>query len=483
MSRSWILLAALVLSAADATRRAPPAILPEGVVNAASQMPAQLPGGAIARGSIFRITGIRLGPETPSADAVSVWIRRGATVVAARVTSASESRIDAVLPLSAPVGEAFLTVTYGGQTSAPFSIRVAESSFGIFPMPGTTAAPGDIMTIRGTGLGSARKPEVLLAGRAASVRYAGPRRDHAGEDEIRFEVPRDAPQGCFVPIEVRSGGVWSNVATIAIAPKGRLCAATAPWIESDSLVLLVRAKIHISILDFSEDLGLANFARGRPDQPRLELTLPPVGVCTAYTRSLSSDELNEWLKARGVEYTDAGQVDISGPLGTKAIVRRPRGPFGYWNTLGGGISGPRKRLAPLFLEPGPYDIRGMNFQAGTIVPAPVEWTNRAQLDVIDRSRDFAFTWKGAAADDRILMAVANLDQATGAFGLAACVAPGGAGQFTMPARMMANLPAVTGAGRFPLNLALLAHLPAQPPSSADVRAVYASLEARTVDLR
>jgi hypothetical protein len=45
----------------------------------------------------------------------------------------------------------------------------------------------------------------------------------------------------------------------------------------------------------------------------------------------------------------------------------------------------------------------------------------------------------------------------------------------MPARLMANLPAVTGAGRFPLNLALVAHLPAQ--------SAYVSLEARTVNLR
>jgi hypothetical protein len=62
----------LLLFAPDSPRRAAPAIQPEGVVNAASQMPSQLPGGAIARGSLFRILGVRLGPAMPAARAVSV---------------------------------------------------------------------------------------------------------------------------------------------------------------------------------------------------------------------------------------------------------------------------------------------------------------------------------------------------------------------------------------------------------------------------
>jgi uncharacterized protein (TIGR03437 family) len=488
MPRFWFLLVTLSLSAVDSTRRALPVILPDGVVNAASLMPSQLPAGAIARGSIFRIRGLHLAPEAAEGAAVSVQIRQGASAVSARVISVGDTRLEAVLPRSAPLGEAFLNVTVDGQTSASFPFRIVEMSFGIFPRA-ISAAPGDIVSLAGTGLGAARRPEVLIAGRVVNIRSAGPRRDRAGEDEIRFQIPRDAPQGCFVPVDVRAGGIWSNTATVAIAPKGEPCAATAPWLENDSLVLLLRATVQVGILRFAEDLGLATFARGGSDQPRLELMLPPLGVCTTVTRTLPTEELNEWLKASGANYADAGLLEILGPRGSKAIVRRPRGPFGYWNTLGGGIPGPRKRLDPLFLEPGQYQIRSRaekdvpQFRAETIVPAALEWTNRGQSDIIDRGRDFAFTWKGAAAEDRVLLAIANLDQATGAFGVAACVAPGDAGRFTVPTRAMSNLPAVTGAGRFPLNLALVAHLPAQPPSPAGVRAAYASLEARTVDLR
>src|ERR1700736_4430236 len=112
---SW-LRALVLLAAADASRKpAPPAIRPEGVINAASQMPAQLPGGAIARGSLFRILGERLGPGQ-----VTVRVRKGSATVDAVPAYASATRIDAVLPASSPAGDVSLTVTCNGLTSAPF---------------------------------------------------------------------------------------------------------------------------------------------------------------------------------------------------------------------------------------------------------------------------------------------------------------------------------------------------------------------------
>src|ERR1700677_2771050 len=51
---------------------APPAILQHGIVNAASRMPPDVPGGSIARGSLFTIYGVRLGPETPALGEVAL---------------------------------------------------------------------------------------------------------------------------------------------------------------------------------------------------------------------------------------------------------------------------------------------------------------------------------------------------------------------------------------------------------------------------
>jgi uncharacterized protein (TIGR03437 family) len=357
-------------------------------------MPSQFAGGAIARGSLFRILGVRLGPITPALGGVSVRVRKGSATVDAVPTYASATRIDAVLPASSPTGDASLTVTYNGLTGAPFPVKVVDSSFGIFtsngagwgPATDTPAPPGGTITIRGTGLGTAHEPEVLLAGRRVRrIRYAGPSERGGGEDEIRFQIPEDAPQGCYVPVEVRSGGVTSNFATVAVAPKGRPCAATAPWLASDSLALLVRATVRSATFrNLAVDQVAAKFGQSQSEELAPFRMLPPRGVCTGYTRTITWDDLNELVALRDIIAPDGGWLTVTGPEGSKSVTKGPRGPFTYWRVLG-GFSPARGRLPePLFLAPGDYTLVGRgdpaigSFRAQATVPAPLEWTNRSK---------------------------------------------------------------------------------------------------------
>jgi uncharacterized protein (TIGR03437 family) len=487
--------ALVLLAAADTIRRpAPPAISPEGVINAASQMPSQFPGGAIAPGSLFRILGVRLGPGQ-----VSVRVRKGSATVEAIPTYTSVTRIDAILPPSSPIGDVSLTVTSNGLTSAPFPVKVVEASFGIFtengagwgPATEVPATPGATIAIRGTGLGTVRKPEVVLGGRRVRrIRYAGPSRRGGGEDEIRFEVPKDAPQGCHVPVEVRSGGVLSNIATVAIAPKGRPCVATAPWLGSDSLLLLLRSRMQSKRFgDWAVDLVAARFEPSHAVEIAPLRMLPPTGACTAYARTVVWDDVSELIALQNLVAPDWGWLTVSGPEGSKSVTKGPRGPFTYWRTLGGLSPGRRKPLEPLFLSPGDYTISGRgdpaigSFRAQAMVPAPLEWTNQNQIDTIDRAKGVAVTWSGAAPSELVIVVASNMDQVTGALGLCACVAPGNAGRFTIPADMLTNLPPSTGEGGLPLSALLLARIPAQSTSTGRVLSVYASLDSRTVDFR
>jgi uncharacterized protein (TIGR03437 family) len=484
------LLALVLLGAADSAQKpAPPAIRPEGVINAASLMPAQFPGGAIAPGSQFRILGVRLAPAESGAGVVSVRVRQGAAIADAVVKSATSARIDAILPVRAPAGDVSLTVSYAGLTSAPVAVRIAKSSFGIFtenaagwgPATTSTAAPGEIVTIRGTGLGSERQPEVIVGGRRASrVPYAGPSRRGGGEDEIRFEIPGDAPQGCYVPLEVRSGGIAGNMATIAIAPKGRVCEATAPWLRGDSLVLLLRNTMQSPRFgDWTVDLVAAGFG---PAPMRM---LPPPGLCTEYAQIFSTDDLDYLLDLRS---SGQGWLNIRGPQGSKSVTKGARGPFEYFKTLGGATPG-RRKPEPLFLEPGDYTIRGWGdpaagrFEARASVPPPLVWTNRSELETVDRGRPLTAVWSNTGADDLVVVIAAALDQANAALGLSACVAPAGAGRFTIPAARLARLPAASGSGGFTFGLVALARLPAQVSPSGGVAAASASLDSRTVDFR
>ena len=81
---------------------AQPGIQQNGVVNSASQIPPTLPGGAIARGALFDISGVRFG----SSGHTSLAVSHGGTRVPVPAVSVSPRRIQARMPASAPLGAA-----------------------------------------------------------------------------------------------------------------------------------------------------------------------------------------------------------------------------------------------------------------------------------------------------------------------------------------------------------------------------------------
>src|SRR5947209_18278829 len=120
---------------------AQPRVASGGVVNSASYANTGLLNSGIAQGSIFTIFGTGLGPDTltsasgfplpPSLNGTSVRITSGATTVNAVLLYVSAGQVGAILPSQTPLGNATLTVTYNGQTSAPEPIIVARRKFGI----------------------------------------------------------------------------------------------------------------------------------------------------------------------------------------------------------------------------------------------------------------------------------------------------------------------------------------------------------------
>jgi uncharacterized protein (TIGR03437 family) len=134
------LLPATLLTAAALI--AQPYINTKGVVNTASVMAPDLPGGAIAQGSVFTILGTGLGPAAPvqtasvplniSLSGVSVRVFQGATNVSALPLYVSATQIFAVMPSNAPLGRVSVRVAYFGGVSNPAPFNVVASSFGAF---------------------------------------------------------------------------------------------------------------------------------------------------------------------------------------------------------------------------------------------------------------------------------------------------------------------------------------------------------------
>src|ERR1700719_4277471 len=110
-----------------------PLISARGIVNAASYISGGLPGGSIARGSLFSIFGANLGPASspglafplsPNLGGVTVQVTQGSTTVAAIPTFVGPFQVNAIMPSNAPLGAVSIYETFGGSTSPPNPARI-----------------------------------------------------------------------------------------------------------------------------------------------------------------------------------------------------------------------------------------------------------------------------------------------------------------------------------------------------------------------
>jgi uncharacterized protein (TIGR03437 family) len=472
---------------------APPAILQHGIVNAASRMPPDVPGGSIARGSLFTIYGVRLGPETPALGEVALRFTNGAETIDAQPVFASYGRIDAIMPPAVPLGSVSLTVSYRGLASVPHPVNVVAASFGIFThngrgwgpavipadhaQAGAPLRPGEIAAVEGTGLGDVRNrdAEVLVGGQRAPWVDAK-HTSEPGHDVVRFRIPRNTPIGCWVPIQVRLGPLTSNTATLAVARKGRPCPAADNAIVREAalggqrgLMLLLRSTIRVELgsggpQDFTNDEFDAFFQRLRPrsGMPSLIDLIPPPGTCTSYAITTQLAKLAAALPIgdalRGGTPLDAGEkLMLSGPLGTREIGKaRPHGQS-FSQHLGGREIGVGKPT-PLFLKPGEYVVDGQGgndigpFHASIEFPTPAVWSNEEEITEIDRARGVSLYWTGTGKTDLVAILGVNLDQVTSATAVSVCLAEPGTHEFKIPPSALSNFPASRQVQAIPSNL-------------------------------
>ena len=161
-----------------------------GIVNAASYAQAPVGNNIVAQGAIFVIFGKGMGPAAlvapaslplptslPDSNGTSVSVASGGQTIAAYMVYSSAGQVAAILPSSTPAGPASVTITYSGQTSAPYKLLVGKSALGVFTRnsqgdgPGialvyrsatdvsidsltNSAQAGETMVIYGTGLGA-----------------------------------------------------------------------------------------------------------------------------------------------------------------------------------------------------------------------------------------------------------------------------------------------------------------------------------------
>jgi uncharacterized protein (TIGR03437 family) len=460
----------------------PPEIL--RIVNAASQTSPFLAGDELAPGSLLTIWGhdFEQGAGKTSVALAGAWGTSDLKVLQVRV-----NRIEARLPETVPLGRATITVTAGSEKSLAIPINVAAAQFGIFSQSGdgwgpgrieevlasgsrtpvsasNSAPPGSTIIVSGTGLGDSAHAELLVAGKLAtvlSVTKAAP--DGPAADEIKAVLPKDTPEGCFVPVQVRGAGrVASNTVTLAIRKRDTWCAPpeylplTDRDIRSAGLVIAARTMFHPlqgPAVPFDEAGGF--FARLTGDSAKMNplLLAPPPGACTSRVEDAEFEpvlpvSLLPMLFNHPMDLLDGGPAwSINDGKVQRAIAPRGQRPAIYLSALndpsgrGGGY--------PLeqFLAPTRLQISGSAGGTGVAIgafsvavsgPEPFEWAD--PISEIDRAKGFDVHWTGAGAN-RIVMVLLTFefnDRTSRGIGL--CVAPAASGALHVPPESLAAFP-------------------------------------------
>lgn len=518
-----------------------PTIVKNGIIHTASYISAAQPAGAIARGGQFSIQGTDMGPAeavqgayplTETLGGVSVRITQGSTSMNAWPFLVSATRIDAVMPSNAPLGEVQVTVTYRGQTSAAATIRVAKVNFGAFgtlrgkgpgvirninsdedqPLNSRTASakPGQKAVLAGTGLGAIDSAdnvappavqlpaEIFVGGKQATVTYSGRETCCAGLDRIEFEVPADAPLGCYIPVQVKADGLYSNTVTMAIEAEGQACKDNNnPFADLSQkggkagFLMLARGEVSLPLeadkppTDMLLDLGAGAFQSypaGGEESFNPLFAYPALGTCTTYSGSLDLSSL-AGITPSSASATDTGgltgasldageKLTVTVPGGTSIDIPRTdeeatTGPYGA--LLGGVMPIGEEPMPPPVLNGGTYTIKGTGgkdvgaFSVNLEIPKPVTWTNRADITEVDRAAGVTLNWSGGSSSQFVLIGGASNDQTNEATSGFFCFVRAEQGTFTVPAQVLGTLPAsIDSEGKPSIGALVVGTLPAPP---------------------
>lgn len=491
----------------------------------------------LARGSAFRVTGDGLGPfDVVRAEMPYPVELAGTQVILTSIDGRAESlaylnevgafEIHAIVPSSTEPGDYSLEVRTAAGRSQAVLVRVSQQSLGIVTTTGVNgglasaevlagepqrlrvtapAHPGATLSILAAGFGPTTMPdneaptgegilmdaELLVAGRAIPVRYAGRYPGMPGFDRILVDLPDDEhlPLSCYVPVSLRAGGQVSNAAFLAIAaagsgicdPGGALTSDALRAIDEGQSVVIPGFDITDSASEFafegetyefhSRSAGGAFYAY---DRYALESGAAwPAGMTPgrAGCSVVTLESTGGVIEAPEVSGLDAGRIlTLGGPAGTEFLLERqptiiysgdlggsiPILPgVGAWEARARAMSGQIRRQAsrPVIaseLPPGLYTLSGAGgdvvapFSASIDLSTPIQWTNKASVHDIDRQNPLSILWTPGPAQDLVTvtgLAIGPVPGASQAMGrLFVCQAPADRGSLTVPAEILALMP-------------------------------------------
>jgi uncharacterized protein (TIGR03437 family) len=443
----WLLFLPIVFPAAFS--QALPQIQPGGIVNAASY------AQPIAPRSVVAIFGANLASAEATASGTPLPTELAGTSVTVNGTKAplffvSSSQINIQIPYSLETSyigftKATVVVTTPLGSSAPVDVPAYGSSPGLFTSDGggcgqaaalnigadgiisvnsrsNSAAPGDYMAMFGTGLtgtptyppipdgtypngplATAYRPGVSLGGNDLSPSYAGPAPLLVGVDQINFQIPQSAREGCAVPVSVDSRGLIGPTLSISIHSGRGEC--VDPPIQSYGQITLTKTTASGTNSGGTTETLMATF----PSAPGLKAPQQDDPTLGAYTENVP---VYTSVSRTCTEYPQlsAGAIGIAAAVTGQTITAQPipvaEGVI-YQQPVPNG-----------FIQPGPYAISASGnpvaFEGSLSVGSPIQiQTTFVPGTSISQFQPLVIKWTGGDPGTLVKVSLISVLQAGG----------------------------------------------------------------------
>jgi uncharacterized protein (TIGR03437 family) len=455
------------------------------------------------------------------------------------------NQLAGVIPSTVPPGAYDVRVINGAATSAPFRTTVVARKPGIVTADASGAGiaqatlegklilqrnsvmgkigdfdtrpahAGDRMDLWGTGLGAdvaadagtgtsgdqsaAGEIRVLLNGTEIVPLYAGRSFGYPGLDQIAFTIPANVALKCDNSVQVRAGGVLSNLVTIATsaptanacssspAPANSACPARAnastsntptqaevdEWAASGQQCsggFSISRTVNYNT-DFNapgtpltitrEDTSGANFFKttGSDLTRMLNNTSPPPGFLTpapGVCNMFSTNIVNPYPNLTQVSLDAGTPLTVTGPNGARNLPRSTNsvGNIVYAATTGAGTPGN-------WMDPGTYTFTGPGssvvgaFSGSHVVPPEFVVTNTGALATVNRATGLTVTWTGGDPETLVFITGSSfVTSSTGSVTGASfqCYENNTAGRFSVPVSVLQQLPASASFSAGPVSI-------------------------------
>ena len=458
-----------------------------GIVNAASY------GLPISPGSLASIFGNNLAAAVASARQIPLPTDLAGTSVTVNGTPApllyvSPTQINFQVPSSlesSPFNytQASVVITTAAGSSAPVEVPVYYTSPSLFSddssgcgqaaalnvgpdgtvslnSPMNSAAPGDFISLFGTGFGLAltqpgrppdgtpagapdtlmQEPGVILAGGLLpSLIYAGLAPTLVGVDQINLQIPAGIQEACAVPIAVEAGGLVGPALSVSIHSGRGQC--VDPPAQSYGTVTLTKTVTSTTAGSTDSEILTASFPSGpgvTPPQP------PMPSLPGSYFGNVPlPSSVSRSCPLVGETQLSAGNLTVQSAASGKSFTAPPLTSVSevqYQLALPSG-----------FISSGEYPISAsdgpVTFSDTLTAPAPVQIQSTfAPGTQISSSRPLTINWTGGAAGDLVKVSLLSENMVSGSYDYSYVDAA--AGSFTFQPLCSGNPVSAGGNGVF-----------------------------------